>query len=74
VKTVEVFRAKLSPPAPSAWPFSSRVALWSAREGLRLLLAYNTSGYDSPEALALLDGPVEIYMPDMKYGDDICLA
>jgi hypothetical protein len=30
----------------------------------------NTSGYDSPEALALLDGPVEIYMPDMKYGDD----
>jgi uncharacterized Fe-S radical SAM superfamily protein PflX len=41
---------------------------------LRLLLVYNTSGYDSPEALALLYGPVEIYMPDMKYGDDNCLA
>ena len=25
------------------------------------------------EALALLDDPVEIYMPDMKYGDDNCL-
>jgi putative pyruvate formate lyase activating enzyme len=31
---------------------------------------YNTGGYDSPEALALLDGIVDIYMPDMKYGDD----
>jgi putative pyruvate formate lyase activating enzyme len=30
---------------------------------------YNTGGYDSPEALALLDGIVDIYMPDMKYGD-----
>jgi uncharacterized Fe-S radical SAM superfamily protein PflX len=48
----------------------SRVALWSARKVLRLPLVYNTSGYDSPEALALLDGIVEIYMPDMKYGDD----
>ena len=38
--------------------------------GLRLPLVYNTSGYDSPEALALLDGVIDIYMPDMKYGDD----
>lgn len=41
-----------------------------AERGLRLPLVYNTSGYDSPEALALLDGVVDIYMPDMKYGDD----
>jgi putative pyruvate formate lyase activating enzyme len=32
-------------------------------------LVYNTGGYDSIEALALLDGIVDIYMPDMKYGD-----
>jgi len=38
-------------------------------DGLRLPLVYNTGGYDSPEALALLDGIVDIYMPDMKYGD-----
>ena len=38
--------------------------------GLRLPLVYNTGGYDSLEALALLDGVVDIYMPDMKYGDD----
>ena len=37
--------------------------------GLRLPLVYNTGGYDSLEALALLDGIVDIYMPDMKYGD-----
>jgi putative pyruvate formate lyase activating enzyme len=41
----------------------------AAGAGLRLPLVYNTGGYDSPEALALLDGVVDIYMPDMKYGD-----
>jgi putative pyruvate formate lyase activating enzyme len=41
----------------------------AAHEGLRLPLVYNTGGYDSLEALRLLDGVVDIYMPDMKYGD-----
>ena len=41
----------------------------AAARGLRLPLVYNTGGYDSPEALALLDGIIDIYMPDMKYGD-----
>ncbi|MBL6945437.1 MAG: radical SAM protein [Rhodospirillales bacterium] len=41
----------------------------AADEGLRLPIVYNTGGYDSPETLALLDGIVDIYMPDMKYGD-----
>jgi len=41
----------------------------AAERGLRLPLVYNTGGYDSPEALALLDGVIDIYMPDMKYGD-----
>lgn len=40
-------------------------------KGLRLPLVYNTGGYDSVEALALLDGIVDIYMPDMKYGDSL---
>jgi putative pyruvate formate lyase activating enzyme len=46
----------------------SAVAI-AAEKGLRLPLVYNTGGYDSLEALALLDGVVDIYMPDMKYGD-----
>jgi len=35
--------------------------------GLRVPLVYNTSGYDCPESLALLDGVVDIYMPDFKF-------
>jgi putative pyruvate formate lyase activating enzyme len=35
--------------------------------GLTLPLVYNTSAYDSPDSLALLDGIVDIYMPDFKY-------
>lgn len=34
--------------------------------GLRLPLVYNTSGYDSVPTLRLLDGIVDIYMPDLK--------
>lgn len=34
-----------------------------------MLLVYDTGGYDRPEAPTLLDGIVDIYMPDMKYGD-----
>lgn len=37
--------------------------------GLSLPLVWNTGGYESPEALALLDGVVDVYMPDMKYAD-----
>jgi putative pyruvate formate lyase activating enzyme len=39
----------------------------AAETGLQLPIVYNTGGYDSPEALALLDGVIDIYMPDMKY-------
>jgi putative pyruvate formate lyase activating enzyme len=44
-------------------------AVWlAAEQGLRLPLVYNTGGYDSLEALELLDGVIDIYMPDAKYG------
>lgn len=41
--------------------------LIAAGAGLRLPLVYNTGGYDALPTLALLDGVVNIYMPDMKY-------
>jgi len=42
-----------------------------ARErGFALPLVYNTSGYESVAALRLLDGIVDIYLPDMRYSDD----
>ena len=46
-------------------------ALGVARErGFNLPIVYNTSGYESLEALRLLDGIVDIYLPDMRYSDD----
>jgi putative pyruvate formate lyase activating enzyme len=41
----------------------------AAAKGLHLPLVYNTGGYDTIETLKLLDGVVDIYMPDMKYSD-----
>jgi putative pyruvate formate lyase activating enzyme len=37
--------------------------------GLNLPIVYNTSAYDSAESLALMNGIVDIYMPDFKYWD-----
>ena len=39
----------------------------AARRGLSVPLVYNSSGYDSVETLRLLDGVVDIYMPDVKW-------
>ncbi len=44
--------------------------LIAAQAGLNLPLVYNTGGYDALSTLALLDGVVDIYMPDMKYADE----
>lgn len=41
----------------------------AVRKGFRLPVIYNTNGYDSLELLRLLDGLVDIYMPDFKYWD-----
>ena len=38
-------------------------------QGLKIPLVYNTSGYDLAETLQLLDGIVDIYLPDMRYAD-----
>jgi putative pyruvate formate lyase activating enzyme len=46
----------------------SAVAI-AAERGLRLPLVWNSGGFDSQEALRLLDGVVDIYMPDLKYAD-----
>src|SRR5439155_316790 len=43
--------------------------LLAADAGLTLPLVYNTSAYDSLRSLELLDGVVDVYMPDYKYWD-----
>ena len=42
----------------------------AAGRGLRLPIVFNTNSYDSVEVLKLLDGVVDIYLPDLKYSDD----
>ena len=41
----------------------------AAEAGLRLPIVYNTSGWERLEILELLDGIVDIYLPDFKYWD-----
>jgi putative pyruvate formate lyase activating enzyme len=43
--------------------------LIAANDGLRLPLVYNTGAYDSLESLRLMDGVVDVYMPDFKFWD-----
>lgn len=44
--------------------------LLAAEKGLRLPIVYNTNAYDSVEVLQLLDGIVDVYLPDLKYAED----
>lgn len=41
----------------------------AARKGLQIPIVYNTCGYERLEILQLLDGIVDIYLPDFKYAD-----
>lgn len=41
--------------------------LIAVEQGLRLPIVFNTGGYDRVETLALLDGVVDLYMPDFKW-------
>jgi putative pyruvate formate lyase activating enzyme len=50
-------------------PQMARGIMLAARRGLKLPIVYNTNAYDSVEVLRLLDGIVDIYLPDLKYAD-----
>ena len=43
---------------------------YAVKEGLNLPLIYNTNSYDSAEVLKLLEGIIDIYLPDMKYSEE----
>ena len=47
----------------------ARAILIAAEHGLHLPIVYNTNAYDSVEVLKLLDGIVDVYLPDLKYAD-----
>jgi putative pyruvate formate lyase activating enzyme len=51
-------------------PQMARSILLAAQSGLNLPIVYNTNAYDSVEVLGLLDGIVDVYLPDLKYAED----
>ena len=50
-------------------PQMAKAVLLAAREGLNVPIVYNTNAYDSVEVLRLLEGIVDVYLPDFKYAD-----
>lgn len=47
-------------------------AIKIAREnGLKIPIVYNTNGYEKVETLKMLEGYIDIYLPDLKYSDDL---
>jgi putative pyruvate formate lyase activating enzyme len=51
-------------------PQMARAILLAAGRGLELPIVYNTNAYDSVEVLRLLEGIVDVYLPDLKYAED----
>jgi putative pyruvate formate lyase activating enzyme len=50
-------------------PMILRSLLIASGKGLKLPIVYNCGGYESLHAIEILDGIVDIYMPDFKYAD-----
>jgi putative pyruvate formate lyase activating enzyme len=51
-------------------PQMARGIFIAAERGLQLPIVYNTNAYDSVEVLRLLDGVVDVYLPDLKYAEN----
>ena len=57
--------------SPSIWiPQIVKSFHRAAEKGLNIPLVYNTGGYDSPAAIKMLEGIIDIYMPDMRYSSN----
>jgi len=52
-------------------PMLLRSLLIASEKGLKLPIVYNCGGYESLRALKIIDGVVDIYMPDLKYTDPV---
>ncbi|MCP2619984.1 radical SAM protein [Candidatus Aminicenantes bacterium AC-334-K16] len=63
-----VFNINLVTPTHFLLPLLKALRL-AYREGLKLPLVYNSSGYEKPETISLLDQIIDIYLPDLKYID-----
>ena len=56
---------------PTSYVFHIIEAIKIARKkGLKIPIIYNTNGYERIETLKLLDGYIDVYLPDLKYYDN----
>lgn len=57
--------------SPTIWIPQIVKALSAARKkGLSVPTVFNTGGYDNPKIIKMLDGIIDIYMPDMRYSNN----
>ncbi|MBL7156781.1 MAG: radical SAM protein [Candidatus Omnitrophica bacterium] len=57
--------------SPTHYAYQIIMALQIAiKRSLNIPIVYNTGGYDSMELIKLLDGIIDIYLPDMRYSRD----
>jgi len=66
LRKLKVHNVNFVTPTPHA-PQMLEAILLARGKGFDLPVVYNTNGYDALETLALLDGVVDIYLPDAKY-------
>ncbi|MGB4100278.1 MAG: radical SAM protein [bacterium] len=52
-------------------PFLLEALAIAMDKGLNLPVVYNTNGYMRLDVLTMLDGIIDIYLPDMKYGEEV---
>lgn len=77
-RLVEIFReleslgaSNINFVSPTPYARLIRDAVIKAKEtGFKLPFVYNTHGYDTTGTIESLNGLIDIYLPDMKYGDD----
>lgn len=51
-------------------PFFLKALELAREQGLALPIVYNCGGYEDPEIVGMLDGAVDLYLPDFKYGNE----
>ncbi len=52
-------------------PMIVEAVAWARRSGLRLPIVHNSNGYETVEAIKMLRGAVDVYLPDFKYGPEV---
>ncbi len=68
VQAMGCHNLNLVTPSHVVWQILEALLI-AVERGFKLPIVYNTSSYDSLQSLRLLDGVVDIYMPDLKYSD-----